>query len=1000
MSAVQVRAAVEAAFRDFEIGGVPSSGAHEPVKSEIRFALGRLLESVLSSIGAGIERYATKAAMDADTTRADGTLAYVWDDANPANNNVYQWDGAAWVVAAWYFTAVAGVVQPLVDDAQAARDEALAIVGPLSGLEKALRDEGFPLDTISATDTVVWSIAAGFGGVAFVVDGADLLAINPSDTVSTLRAYVQAGAGASRVKATLYQRPIAQADSNPGAAAGDVVLSTIDAPLSDFNLEADGAMVEVDFEFPPQTVDELHSYMFAVEMFDEANARKVTGFASGPAPGGKPARYRGFYRSNPAGVWGIIAGNAAPRVWLYSTYIDMRAVVSQVNDNTARLDKVDRSFETQLFTLGTRTGDGTYFPAIDAHYRWIIGAVVGTDVAAGQDINTVSSDFELSATINKVLLRIWERETDPGTDDDYPGTAPGDTLIFSQVRTLADLDVVAEGGYLQTMLFPFGSITTEAGKTYFFEWTFYNAANVTQGAGMARNFNVPGLTQEQRGFYDAAGAIADPLALAWSLGYGVYVVNGGGGTASAGKDVRDRIETASAEVDGYDVTVTGDYTRAAQTSGFVATVTLAAPASGNVVDEAVTLSGTVAHRYYTAVGVLAHGNVSAVVVKDATTNAVLILDTDYRLEANTGVVSRAAAGADRPVKVSYHWSRRRYDLICVHAETRALSVVAGTVRDLDASEFLPVPANSAQIPLFYARVTDGLGIECIPVWYLDGNIHRDLIAQRNADYENQRRALEPLLRKARLGQTIKVAAMGDSIGAVEGGYSPTDTPNTPARDRTNYFLFNIGADRVAQLPLYDQGDGAGAVHTHLSSPWSFVEALRDLGATVEYYNFCIGGTGSGPGARNGGDPVLRNAAFTLGTGNPANKPDVLVTHYGMNETGSDATEGQLRDLFDAAYALGICVFAIGQPRPGSIKPYTIEGVRKTWRATRRAAEFYNAQYKMRGAYFEPARVVDDGYYGAIGASLKDLGAADSFHHTGIREFEIYGREIRALLRGE
>ena len=68
MSASEVRAAVELAFRDFRIDGVASSGRHEPVKSEIRFALGRLLESVLSSIGAGIVRYRTKSLMDVYNT--------------------------------------------------------------------------------------------------------------------------------------------------------------------------------------------------------------------------------------------------------------------------------------------------------------------------------------------------------------------------------------------------------------------------------------------------------------------------------------------------------------------------------------------------------------------------------------------------------------------------------------------------------------------------------------------------------------------------------------------------------------------------------------------------------------------------------------------------------------------------------------------------------------------------------------------------------------------
>lgn len=129
MSASQVRAAVEAAFRDFVTDGIPASGEHEPVKSEIRAALGELLETTLSAISAGIKRYATVAAMDADVDEADGQLAYVYENNGSASdpaNGVYQWDSGttAWVAATWYFDAVSAVVQPLVDQAEAAATSA------------------------------------------------------------------------------------------------------------------------------------------------------------------------------------------------------------------------------------------------------------------------------------------------------------------------------------------------------------------------------------------------------------------------------------------------------------------------------------------------------------------------------------------------------------------------------------------------------------------------------------------------------------------------------------------------------------------------------------------------------------------------------------------------------------------------------------------------------------------------------------------------------------
>jgi hypothetical protein len=113
------------AFRKWVDDGVPATGKHKPDKDEINAALDRL-ETELSAIGAGILRYETKTLLDADTDEDDGQLAYVWGDSDPYANTVYQSEDGAWSAAAWYFDAVAAVVQPLVDDAEAAATAAAA----------------------------------------------------------------------------------------------------------------------------------------------------------------------------------------------------------------------------------------------------------------------------------------------------------------------------------------------------------------------------------------------------------------------------------------------------------------------------------------------------------------------------------------------------------------------------------------------------------------------------------------------------------------------------------------------------------------------------------------------------------------------------------------------------------------------------------------------------------------------------------------------------------
>ena len=144
MSASEVRAAVENAFRDYRVPGLPSSGENDPDKAEIRYALGELLETTLSAIGAGFERYATLAELNANPGSADGELAYVFRNAGSTSdpaNGVYQWNAAgnAWQLAPWYFNAVAGVLQPLVDEATEARDE---VVGLTPRLFNGLRSLG------------------------------------------------------------------------------------------------------------------------------------------------------------------------------------------------------------------------------------------------------------------------------------------------------------------------------------------------------------------------------------------------------------------------------------------------------------------------------------------------------------------------------------------------------------------------------------------------------------------------------------------------------------------------------------------------------------------------------------------------------------------------------------------------------------------------------------------------------------------------------------------
>lgn len=99
-------------WRDYVVPGLPASGENNPSKSQIR-AIGSDIEAALSSSGSAIVRYGTTGARDADATRPDGTLAYVYNNngsnTDPANG-FYQYVNGAWVAAPWYFQAAGAAV--------------------------------------------------------------------------------------------------------------------------------------------------------------------------------------------------------------------------------------------------------------------------------------------------------------------------------------------------------------------------------------------------------------------------------------------------------------------------------------------------------------------------------------------------------------------------------------------------------------------------------------------------------------------------------------------------------------------------------------------------------------------------------------------------------------------------------------------------------------------------------------------------------------------------
>jgi hypothetical protein len=87
----------DAAFRDYETNGVPASGAHDPIKLDIRTTFDQIdtTFSTQTTFAAAGVMYATLAAMNADLAHPAGTPALVYNDPTPANNAVYAKTGAS-----------------------------------------------------------------------------------------------------------------------------------------------------------------------------------------------------------------------------------------------------------------------------------------------------------------------------------------------------------------------------------------------------------------------------------------------------------------------------------------------------------------------------------------------------------------------------------------------------------------------------------------------------------------------------------------------------------------------------------------------------------------------------------------------------------------------------------------------------------------------------------------------------------------------------------------
>jgi hypothetical protein len=568
---------------------------------------------------------------------------------------------------------------------------------------------------------------------------------------------------------------------------------------------------------------------------------------------------------------------------------------------------------------------------------WAVGAVqiaaftighdVGKDIPEGAIISGLKANMAVPAGADHVRTFMFVRDTSDGSIDTKPVLGV-DTLVSSNVASIASLGLTAAAGVAIEVTIPVAPFAAEAGKTYFTTMILEDSANARVNFDLLGNATtLITSTQRRKGWYASATEFLNTHLL--GAGSESSIGFSGGFKYDADRSTMDALGGFKFTVSGLTITTDGTYLRNGLTQRFSDTRTLTGATAGNV----------------------------------------------------------------------------RYDLLyCDNILVFAVGVVAGTERTTDAAEFLPAIGSGSRKKIAVLRVTE-TGVTVIETWKLDavGDI-TTISDSLNKTRSVGRRFIPKTLAKIRRGAAIKIAALGDSIMAQNGGgtYGGTTTPNGVARDKAaapltdslHYFRDNIGADVVDAITLYTSvglgvgrsDDGGGTIHTKTSYMWELVEYIKALGNSVTYDNWAVPGTASSS-AVSGGSP----AAWV--TNIIATAPDIVFIGFGMNEQGSTTTLPNLGDIIIPTFqAAGIEVVVMGCPRK---HPSTLNLL--NWLYTERALD--NAAKYTDSAFVPLAPLYDDKYYAAMGVSTLDTCNANANNHPGILEHVMIGKELIKLFFG-
>lgn len=378
----------------------------------------------------------------------------------------------------------------------------------------------------------------------------------------------------------------------------------------------------------------------------------------------------------------------------------------------------------------------------------------------------------------------------------------------------------------------------------------------------------------------------------------------------------------------------------------------------------------------------------AIVTKNAT-NERLVEGEDYQIDNDAGWIKGLRDIEPVDVTIAYIGEKSRYDAIYRDAVGGTIEVASGLERGADVTEYKPAIPDGAT-HLMDVFVTRSNGVDIIPAKSVtDQDTDREWIAEA-------RRRLPRLLRKLRVGEPVTLVGYGDSITS-QGGPAAVDwyRPDGVLRDVLEGYIYNgrFQPETVVAIPLFDHGDGAGPIHTHIGWNWQIKRAIEEAyGVTVSYRNLGIGGTTSRSSMVNGLPGALHPRRLEA---LKALHPDVVVISFGMNELGDASLEAHVCELIRSVRNFGAEPIVMGIPViPGTDPDLKIDA----W--TKSNLDLARATKKEKAAFVPTLDLVAPNGKAKFGFSIKSSASTNGINHPGPAELQVYGDRLSQIVSVE